>query len=217
MTTPYSGGFDPSGTPGATPGQKPGGPYPSPGPARPESPGGAPAIYPPPGTVPPPSYPPATQGAVAPAPVQPAPSIPGQPPGAQQRPPGTQQPQQQPPTTAPERPQIPGLDRRGRVRTTRASYLWVGMIIAALVLILLLIFIAQNSQQVSIHFLGFHGHLSFAVAVLIAAVCGLLLVAIPGTMRIVELRKALKKAAATVAQPGAQPPDDRSRGNTSSR
>jgi uncharacterized integral membrane protein len=192
MTNLQPGGVDPSRTPGPTQWQKPGGPDPhlAPGPM------GAPpaAGYPAPGGAPPPGYPQAAQAPVGPPPA------------------GTQQP-----VTPAATSQTPGVDRRGRVRRSRASYLWVGMIIAALVLILLLIFIAQNSQTVSIHFLGFNGHLSFAVAVLIAAVCGLLLVAIPGTIRILELRKSLKRAAATVGKPGDQPVDDRNRGRTSSR
>jgi uncharacterized integral membrane protein len=197
MTNSQPGGFDPARTPGATPWQKPGGPDPNlaPGQTRPPAGAGYPAF----GSAPPPAYPGSAQTPPAP--------VPAQPPASSQR----------PVTPAPGAPRIPGVDRRGRVRRSRASYLWVGMIIAALVLILLLIFIAQNSQTVSIHFLGFHGHLSFAVAVLIAAVCGLLLVAIPGSMRILELRKSLKQAAATVKQPGNQPVDDRNRGSTSSR
>jgi uncharacterized integral membrane protein len=98
------------------------------------------------------------------------------------------------PATAP-RVSTPGLDSRGRVRRTRVSGVWVGLISAAIVLILFLVFILQNSQTVTIHFLGANGHLSFAVALLFAAVCGLLLVAIPGTIRIVQLRRALRKTA----------------------
>jgi uncharacterized integral membrane protein len=90
---------------------------------------------------------------------------------------------------------MPGLDRRGRVRGTRVSGIWVGLIAAAFVLILLLVFILQNSQRVAIHFLGANGHLSFAVGLLFAAACGLLLVAIPGTVRIMQLRRALRKNA----------------------
>jgi uncharacterized integral membrane protein len=71
---------------------------------------------------------------------------------------------------------IPGLDRRGRVRRTRVSGIWVRLIAAAFVLILLLVFILQNSQRVAIHFFGAAGHLSFAVGLLFAAACGLLLV-----------------------------------------
>jgi uncharacterized integral membrane protein len=202
MTTPQPGGFDPSRTPGASPWQKPGGPNPNsiPGAAQP---GPAPIQgYPAPANVPPAGYPPAGQGPQGPAP---APAVPAQPVASGQQ------------SSAPSADQIPGVDRRGRVRRSRASYLWVGMIIAALVLIVLLIFIAQNSQKVSIHFLGFNGHLPFAVAVLIAAVAGLLLVAVPGSIRILELRKAVKQAAATIGNPGGQPAAERKRGRTSSR
>lgn len=55
------------------------------------------------------------------------------------------------------------------------------MIVPALLLIALLIFIAQIFKQVAIHYLGFNGHVSLAVALLLAAVGGVLLVAIPGT------------------------------------
>jgi uncharacterized integral membrane protein len=61
------------------------------------------------------------------------------------------------------------------------------------VLVALLIFIAQNSAQVSIHYFGFHGRISLAVALLLAAVAGILLVAIPGTVRIVQLRRTVRR------------------------
>lgn len=67
------------------------------------------------------------------------------------------------------------------------------MIVAALVFIVLLIFIVQNTASVTIHFFGFAGALPIAVALLLAAVCGVLLVAIPGTVRILQLRKAVRK------------------------
>ena len=89
-----------------------------------------------------------------------------------------------------------GLTSRGRVKATRTSIVWVGLITSALVMIALLIFIAQNSASVTIHFLGFSGRISLAVALLLAAVGGVVLIAIPGTARIVQLRRALKKNAA---------------------
>jgi uncharacterized integral membrane protein len=100
-----------------------------------------------------------------------------------------------PPTAPTPRPPA-GLTSRGRVRTTRVSAAWVGLIVAALVLIALLIFIAQNSKTVAIHYFGFNGNVSLAIALLLAAVAGVLLVAIPGTGRILQLRHALKKNAA---------------------
>ncbi|MFB6397423.1 lipopolysaccharide assembly LapA domain-containing protein [Polymorphospora lycopeni] len=59
----------------------------------------------------------------------------------------------------------------------------------ALVLLLLLIFVLQNGQPAEVSFLGAHGTLPMGVALLLAAVFGVLLVALPGTARIVQLRK----------------------------
>jgi uncharacterized integral membrane protein len=55
------------------------------------------------------------------------------------------------------------------------------------------VFIAQNSQKVTIHFVGLHGHFSLALALLATAVGGILLVAIPGSVRILQLRRVVKK------------------------
>jgi len=81
------------------------------------------------------------------------------------------------------------------VQRTRAASFWVSVVVTALLFIALIIFLAQNSHQISIHFLGWNGHVSEAVALLIAAVCGALLVAIPASIRIVQLRHGAKKAA----------------------
>ena len=88
-----------------------------------------------------------------------------------------------------------GLDRNGRVKRTRASGLWVGLITAAVLAIAFLVFIAQNSEKVSIKFLGFEGQLSLAIALLLSAVIGALVVAVPGIVRIAQLRTALRKNA----------------------
>ncbi|WP_308257558.1 LapA family protein [Pseudonocardia lacus] len=78
---------------------------------------------------------------------------------------------------------------------TRTSGLWTGLILSAIVLILLLVFILQNSTPVQITFLGLSGSLPTGVALLFAAIAGLLLVAIPGGLRILQLRKAARRAA----------------------
>ena len=79
------------------------------------------------------------------------------------------------------------------LKHTRASGLWTGLILSALVLILLLVFILQNNAPVEITFLGFAGSLPTGVALLFAAVAGLLLVAIPGGLRILQLRRAARR------------------------
>lgn len=101
------------------------------------------------------------------------------------------------PAAGQRRGPAPGMDERGKVKRGRVSTIWVGLIIAAILLIALLIFIAQNSRTVIIHFLGLSGHVSLAVAILAAAVLGVLVPAIPGTARIFQLRRALKKNAST--------------------
>ncbi|WP_375489274.1 lipopolysaccharide assembly LapA domain-containing protein [uncultured Jatrophihabitans sp.] len=110
-------------------------------------------------------------------------------------------------TAAPadDRPAPAGFDDRGRVRRGRISTLWITLIAAAIVLILLIIFIAQNLQKASIHFLGLNGHMPTGLVILIAAIVGLLIAAIPGTIRILQLRKSLKhntpKAERTAGRP----------------
>ena len=87
------------------------------------------------------------------------------------------------------------MDREGHVRRTRSSAIWIGLIAAALVLVALLIFVGQNSNRVSVHYLGANGRVPLAVALLLSAVAGLLIGAIPGTVRILQLRRAVKKNA----------------------
>lgn len=78
---------------------------------------------------------------------------------------------------------------------SRAGGLWVGLILSAIVLVFLLVFIVQNGDPVQINFLAWSGSLPTGVALLLAAVAGLLLVAIPGVARILQLRRAVKRTA----------------------
>ncbi len=64
---------------------------------------------------------------------------------------------------------------------------------AAVLALMLLIFIAQNSDKVAIHFFGFNGRISLAVALLLSAAISVLIVAIPGGARILQLRRDLKR------------------------
>jgi uncharacterized integral membrane protein len=70
---------------------------------------------------------------------------------------------------------------------------WVGLITAAVFLILLVVFIAQNLTEASVHFLGLDGHLPLGLTILVSAIIGLLIAAVPGTIRILQLRRALKR------------------------
>lgn len=92
---------------------------------------------------------------------------------------------------------VPPPAPRRQVRRSRFGGVWIGIIIAAVVLVILLIFILQNTATVTIHFLGYSSGVPIAVALLLAAVCGVLLVAIPGTVRILQLRRTIKKLPGT--------------------
>ncbi|HEY0808471.1 MAG TPA: lipopolysaccharide assembly protein LapA domain-containing protein [Pseudonocardiaceae bacterium] len=81
-----------------------------------------------------------------------------------------------------------------QVRRTRISGLWVGVTVAAVVLLNLLVFIIQNGQSVTISIFGGSMHLPLGVALLLAAILGVLLVAIPGYGRIIQLRRAIRRA-----------------------
>jgi len=84
---------------------------------------------------------------------------------------------------------------------------WVAAGSFALVLVLLLIFILENSRKVQISYLGAHGNLPLGVALLLAAVLGMLLVIIPGTARIIQLRILARRHRATGAAPARHVPE----------
>lgn len=71
---------------------------------------------------------------------------------------------------------------------TRASAVWVATGVALILLILLIVFILQNSAKTDIHFLGLSGTLSTGMAMLIAAVVGGVVVGIAGVARVAQLR-----------------------------
>ena len=125
---------------------------------------------------------------------QPAPTQ-GEAPSAQpaldttpQVPPQQAAPEPAAPPTAP-----PPLPPQHRIKRTRTGGIWVAVGFFAVILLLLLIFILQNNTDVSVSYLGMHGHLPLGVALLLAAVCGVLLVVLAGTARIGQLRATARR------------------------
>ncbi|HSZ39828.1 MAG TPA: lipopolysaccharide assembly protein LapA domain-containing protein [Trebonia sp.] len=121
--------------------------------------------------------------------VTPGPGAPT-PPDAQAAPPGTATAPAAPPET-PAAPTV--LPQHHKLRRTRLSGTWVAIFFFALVLVFLLIFILQNSHTVDVSYFGAHGHLPLGVALLLAAVCGILLVSLAGGARIMQLRATARK------------------------
>jgi len=99
-------------------------------------------------------------------------------------------PQQAPPEASAPAAAVPP---HHQIKRTRVSGLWVAVGFFAVILLLLLIFILQNSQKVDISYMGVHGHLPLGVALLLAAVCGVILVVLAGTARISQLRATARK------------------------
>ena len=79
------------------------------------------------------------------------------------------------------------------VKFTRAAALWGALIIGFLILIVLLIFIAQNTVSTQVTFLVWHWNLPLGVGILFAAVAGGLLTVAVGAVRIYQLRRAAKR------------------------
>jgi uncharacterized integral membrane protein len=98
-------------------------------------------------------------------------------------------------TNPPERTPSP---RVFAVPRTRAAGLWIASVLFALILLLLLVFILQNGQRAEITFFGARANPPIGVALLLAAVFGVLLVAVPGTARILQLRMLARRHAEQV-------------------
>lgn len=88
------------------------------------------------------------------------------------------------------------------VRRTRVGGVWVTLAISAVVLILLLIFILGNLKRADVSLFGAHADLPLGVALLLAAAAGALIVIIPGTGRIVQLRRTARRHRHQDARPG---------------
>ena len=96
-----------------------------------------------------------------------------------------------PPPTAPA--QTAAALPQHKIKRTRISGLWVSVGFFAVILLLLLIFILQNGAKVDISYMGAHGHLPLGVALLLSAVCGVLLVVLAGAARISQLRTVARR------------------------
>ena len=79
-----------------------------------------------------------------------------------------------------------------RTGFTRAAAMWTALILGFFILIVLLIFIAQNTTTTPFQFLGWHWSLPLGVAILFAAVAGGLLTVAVGAVRMFQLRRAAK-------------------------
>ncbi|MCK0176303.1 MULTISPECIES: lipopolysaccharide assembly LapA domain-containing protein [Mycobacteriaceae] len=80
-----------------------------------------------------------------------------------------------------------------KVHFTRAAAVWSSVIAGLLILIVLLVFIAQNTETAVMQFFGWEWSLPLGVAILLAAVGGGLIAVLASVARIFQLRRAAKK------------------------
>jgi len=76
---------------------------------------------------------------------------------------------------------------------SRAGAAWVGICIAAILVIALIIFLLQNRQPVLVTFLSLQGTVPLAVALLIAGAGVGIIALVIGTIRIGQLRRELSQ------------------------
>lgn len=105
------------------------------------------------------------------------------------------EPAPEPPPTPPTQPGQQAQRPERVVHRTRISGLWIAIACFAIIVVFLLIFILQNDQNVGISYLGFHARMQVGIALLFAAIGGILLTVLAGTARILQLRTAARRGA----------------------
>ncbi|MEU1985620.1 lipopolysaccharide assembly protein LapA domain-containing protein [Nocardia sp. NPDC019395] len=103
------------------------------------------------------------------------------------------------PTGGKPAPAAPGRKAAARgsrgkdVGKSRVGNTWIALIIAAILGIVLLIFIIQNSQDADVEMLFWSFSLPLGVTILLSVIAGALVMALVGGVRIVQLRRAVHK------------------------
>jgi uncharacterized integral membrane protein len=107
----------------------------------------------------------------------------------------TGQPSPEPPdeATATESPSAGTRPRDNPLRSSVTARVWIGVVVLAVLLVLLVVFIAQNTEHVALRFLGWTWHPPLAVAILASIVGGLAVAAVAGTLRIWQLHRRVRR------------------------
>ena len=90
------------------------------------------------------------------------------------------------PESLPDTPQVKKQSRIGAA--------WGFLVTGAVILVLLLIFILQNTDNVRLSFLGWHPTLPLGVLTLLAAVVGGLIMSLVGGIRLIQLKREAKRS-----------------------
>jgi uncharacterized integral membrane protein len=80
------------------------------------------------------------------------------------------------------------------LRGSRTSGFWAAVVVLVIVLVMLAVFVLQNTQQVQVSFFGWDGSAPLAAALLIATAAGLLIAVSAGALRILQLRRRVRRS-----------------------
>ena len=100
------------------------------------------------------------------------------------------------PDQTPQAPQVPAssdptLDKHQKQGFTGGT--WIALILGALILIMLLIFILQNQVSADFAYLGWTFTLPLGVAMLFAAIAGVLMMGLFGSVRLFKVSHRVRK------------------------
>ncbi|MGV8871002.1 MAG: LapA family protein [Rhodococcus sp. (in: high G+C Gram-positive bacteria)] len=97
--------------------------------------------------------------------------------------------------SAPDPEFVPGPQASSStdIAHTRTAALWTGLVVGAIVLIVLLVFIVQNLDSVTVQIFAWQLDLPLGISMLLAAIAGALVMALVGGARILQFRRAAKK------------------------
>jgi uncharacterized integral membrane protein len=93
----------------------------------------------------------------------------------------------------PAKDKDPGKSPESAVKFTRTAALWTALIAGFLILILLLVFILQNGDDVTLQLFSWRLTMQKGVAILLSAVAGGLLTFAVASVRMLQLRRAARK------------------------
>lgn len=79
------------------------------------------------------------------------------------------------------------------LRGSRASGVWAAVVALVVLLVLLAVFILQNTREVEVTYFGWTGQAPLAAALLIATAIGLLIAVAAGSLRILQLRHRVRR------------------------
>jgi uncharacterized integral membrane protein len=94
------------------------------------------------------------------------------------------------PPAAPSAKDQPAKDP---LRASKASRFWAALAALVVLLVFLVVFVAQNTERVSVSFLGWEWNPPLAVAMLIAVVVGLVISVAAGTLRIWQVHRRVRR------------------------